>query len=289
MQMVKDPTKTRIDPLTKVRQWCLEHGLPSELLDSIPPSYIRFGPTIILRFPPGIPKSCEQLIGEGWVRSLGSKTALKRSGIITGPFREPVMERLYGPGGDITHPENGIWYTFDPERIMFSPGNHKERIRMASIDMSGETVVDMFAGIGYFSLPIALRSGARTVYACEINPASFEYLSRNIRKNRADTIVPLQGDNREVAPEGVADRIIMGYVGTTHLFLEKALRCLRDKGGIIHYHETCPLNHYPDSTERRIMEAARSGEWDISIWRMSREKKYGPRMVHVVADVHVSP
>lgn len=289
MKMVNEQPSSRIEPLTKVRQWCLQQDLPSEIVESIPSSYIRFGPTIILRFPPGIPTSYERVIGEGWVRSLEVKTALKRSGIITGTFREPIMERLYGPGGDVTHVENGILYTFDPEKIMFSPGNQNERIRMASIDMSGETVVDMFAGIGYFSLPTALYSGARTVYSCEINPVSFDYLTKNITDNKATVLVPLLGNNRMVAPEGVADRIIMGYVGTTHLYLEKALRCLRDEGGIIHYHETCPLNHYPDSTERRIMNAARSGEWDVTIQRMERVKTYGPKMLHVVADVHVTP
>lgn len=270
-----------------VRQWCLDHGLPSEFLGMIPATYIRYGSTILLRFPIGIPQKIEQIIGEGWVRVLGVQTALKRSGIVQGTFREPGMTRLFGPGGDIEHLEHGIRYSFDPERIMFSPGNHLERARMGSIDMTGETVVDMFAGIGYFSLPIALYSGAKTVYSCEINPVSFGYLTRNIEANRAGAIEALQGDNRDVAPEGKADRVIMGYVGTTHLFLEKALRCLKDTG-IIHYHETCPLNHFPDATIRRLMQAGRSGKCEINVRNVSRVKTYGPKMLHVVADVQVS-
>ena len=360
----------RTDPRSEVREWCLARGLPREMLGAVPTSYLLFGSAIVLRFPGELPSHYERLIGEGWVRTLGLRTALKRRGIITGPHREPALERLYGPEGDVTHVENGIRYTFDPERVMFSPGNQRERIRMGTLDMRGETVVDLFAGIGYFSLPVALGTGAQTVYACEINPVAFRYLTRNITDNRADTMVPLAGDNRMVAPRGVADRVIMGYMGTTHLFLETAFACLRD-GGIIHYHETCPLHLFPGATVRRIKNAALTwirgggipgqgdgntedgtrgggreqegaeggawqegngadarqegagggpwrevrghpgpmvgsgavdtlrtvapeypvitrGGWEVRILRLERVKKYGPRTVHVVADIGVS-
>ena len=52
-----------------------------------------------------------------------------------------------------TRTDNGVVYTWDVARSMFCPGNITEKIRVAGFDCRGETVVDLFAGIGYFSLP----------------------------------------------------------------------------------------------------------------------------------------
>ena len=59
---------------------------------------------------------------------------------------------------------------------MFSSGNITERRRIGALDMSGETVVDAYAGVGYYAFPMLIHSGAARVHACEINPASLEGL-----------------------------------------------------------------------------------------------------------------
>lgn len=274
-------------PHRRVIDWTLTHGLPEEFADRVPSTYWRYGTTIILNFNPGIPEQYERIMAKGWVKVLGARSALKRRGFIMGTYREPEMERLYGPGGDVIHLENGVRYCFDPEKIMFARGNQRERMRMGRLDLTGETVVDMFSGIGYFSLPMALRTGAERIYACELNPLAYHYLCKNIGINGVANLTPLEGDNRDTAPEGIADRVIMGYLGTTHLFLTKAFSCLRDKG-IIHYHEVCPMNHYPIATQRRIERAAYEIDGiEVSMVRNAVVKKYGPRMLHVVVDINV--
>ena len=97
----------------------------------------------------------------------------------------------------------------------------------------------MFAGIGYFSIPIGVHSNAKQVYSIEINPNSFHYLKENIKLNKINNIIPLLGDCMDITPEYSADRIIMGYVKTTHHYLKTAIDSL-NKGGVIHYHETVP-------------------------------------------------
>ena len=66
---------------------------------------------------------------------------------------------------------------------MFSSGNVTERKRMGSLACSGEIVVDLFAGIGYFTVPILAQSGASFLYACEWNPNSIECLKKNLDAN----------------------------------------------------------------------------------------------------------
>jgi tRNA wybutosine-synthesizing protein 2 len=80
---------------------------------------------------------------------------------------------------------------------MFSSGNVNEKARVASFRCAGETVVDMFAGIGYFTVPILVRAGAAHVHAMDHNADAVECLRRNLAQNHvADRATVYLGDNR---------------------------------------------------------------------------------------------
>lgn len=55
-------------------------------------------------------------------------------------------------------------------------GNVTERTRAGGLPASGETVVDLYTGIGYYTLPLLARAGVAKVYACEWNPHALEAL-----------------------------------------------------------------------------------------------------------------
>ena len=57
--------------------------------------------------------------------------------------------------------ENGCLFKLDLAKVMWSKGNNNERLRIAKLVGDGETVIDMFAGIGYFSIHIAVHSNAK--------------------------------------------------------------------------------------------------------------------------------
>ena len=176
-------------------------------------------------------------------------------------------------------------FRFDAERIMFSSGNIDERMHMATVRCDGETVVDMFAGIGYFSVPLAVYQRPRKIVACELNPVAHSYLVENVSLNKVSGIVePVLGDNRDLQGEAFADRVIMGYVKTTHEFLPTAMRLVKD-GGIIHYHETCPNELLPSRPLRRLTESA--GGRKVEVLRMKEIKSYAPGVSHVVVDAKI--
>ena len=194
------------------------------------------------------------------------------------------MEIIHGTETESVRLENGIRYCFDVTKVMFASGNVDERERMKNLDCSGETVVDMFAGIGYFTLPLAKFSGARKVIACEKNPESFEFLKRNIVLNEVEDIVePVLGDNRDLPGKAFADRILMGYVQTTSEFLPKALEMIKP-GGIIHYHDTFYVNEYRQRVESIFSEACGDG---YEILGIREVKSFAPSVSHYVADVRI--
>ena len=207
-------------------------------------------------------------------------------GRIKGQKREPEIDVLLGEGTETIHKENHCLFKLDVARIMWSKGNTTERKRIAGLVKEGETVVDLFTGIGYFSIPLAVHSSVGKIYSIEINPIAYHYLLENIRLNRVTEIIePIFGDCRDVAPKGVADRVLMGYIGNTHHYLDVALLSLKDEGGIIHYHESVPDKLKFIRPVDRIKEAAEGRE--VEILNKKIIKTYSPGVYHVVVDARV--
>ena len=281
VEMTSSPRRHRVDPIDRIRA---EAEVPESVRDRLPDKWERLGDVVVIRLPRGL-EEFEDAIGSVYGSVLRARAILVEAGGITGDFRTPTMKRIFGTDSVTTHKENGILYRFDAERIMFSSGNEEERLRMAEISCPGETIIDMFAGIGYFSLPMAVYQKPAKVISCEINPVSHSYLVENISLNKVGHIVsPVLGDNRDLEGETVADRVIMGYVKTTHEFLPTAMRLLKD-GGVIHYHETCPSPLLPSRPIERLSAAAHDRK--VEVLRMKEIKSYSPGVSHVVVDARV--
>ncbi len=260
--------------------------MPDDLIGKIPKRWEFMGNVLVIKLDNEVVEYGKH-IAEVYAGILNVKAVLHDTGGIAGQFREPVHEILFGDDTVTTHLENGIRYNFDAAKLMFSSGNVDERIRMASICEPGEVVVDMFAGIGYFTLPMAFHSSPSRVLAYEINPLSFDYLKKNITLNDVEDVVEPHNSDCQLANEGVADRVVMGYVGTTHEFLPKAMRILKPEGGIIHYHETCPNAISDERPGARVEEAASAGERKVKALQQRLIKSYSPGVGHFVVDVRV--
>ena len=258
--------------------------VPEALSQSLPRKWELYGDVLVIRLD-GTLDGYEEAIARSYASVLHAKTVLRDVGGVSGEYRRPMMKKILGDDAETVHVENGIKFRFDVSEIMFSSGNMEERIRMANVECDDETVVDMFAGIGYFSIPLAVYQNPRRVVACEINPVAHAYLKENIRMNGVyGTVEPVHGDNRDLPGTDFADRVIMGYVKTTHEFLPTALRLVKS-GGMIHYHETCPNELLPDRPVQRIMENAKGCR--VEIERLKEIKSYAPGISHVVVDARI--
>ena len=233
----------------------------------------------------------EEEIGRLTLEYYGVRSVYRMYGV-EGVERRPVLKHLAGERvREITHREYGYILRLDLERLMLSLGNSFERLRVAGLTGRNEVLVDMFAGVGQFTIPIAVLSSPRRIYSIEINPEAFRYLEENVRLNNVGDIVePLLGDCRMVVEErlqGVADRVIMGYLMGTVKALPQALKALRKAGGVIHFHELVRRGWERRFAEELLGIIKLEGyEARLLGWR--RVKSYSRTRNHIVLDILVA-
>jgi tRNA wybutosine-synthesizing protein 2 len=277
----------RQTPFDRIKK-TLSLVLPSGDVSRLPDKWEKVGTVVTIRLAEEL-RRYQEIIGKAYAEELNCTTVLNDVGGISGAYREPVVEVISGSLMTVTiHTENGIRFKIDPQKIMFSSGNMRERQRMATISNHHETIVDLFAGIGYFALPMAVYSKPKKVFAIEINPIAYRYLCTNVVLNHVTDIVePLLGDNRKIAPNDCADRVILGYLKEPQAFLPVGLNCLRKRSGVLHYHEVTPIESIPELPLKHIETAAKNYHRSVELLKVNEIKSYAPGVNHVVLDVRI--
>ena len=195
-----------------------------------------------------------------------------------GEKRIPAATLMYGECNEVCHHEAGYTFYLNPLKVMFAMGNREEKLRISRViaDATEKRAIrcaDMFAGIGYFTIPAAV-SGA-TVHAMEINPDSFGYLEKNCAANKVSSrVTPELGDCRD-ALKGVYDYMLMGHFDAP-AFLSDAFAHVQ-RGTVLSVHT---LGEQTEKISRCCAEAGYAT--DIIPYRV---KKYAPCVWHMVHDV----
>ena len=237
--------------------------------------------------------------GDGWpsgeplwgavAGALGAKR-LARMGEVSGDFRESGVEMLLGDDDWVVRRESGVDYGYPMTRCMFSAGNVNERRRMGEVASEGEVVVDLYAGIGYYTLP-ALVHGGSTAHACEWSPEAVKAPRWGLEANGVgDRCTIHEGDNRIAAQSlgGVADRVFLGLLPSSEEGLEAAMGVLSPSGGTLHVHGLAPSKDHSSWVGDLLSSASslRPGS-DLS-HDLTRVKSYAPHWDHVVLDLRVA-
>jgi len=229
--------------------------------------YHMIGPVAVVRGKKPAPEEVIQIVD--WQHPEAVLWVSSHSGIT----RIPMTAVLYGSTRDVIHKESGVSFWIDPSKVMFSQGNRTEKMRIAGLTRKGERVADMYAGIGYFTLPVARAGGM--VHAMEINRVAFEYLQRNIVLNHlSGSIEATCGDCRYLLA-GEYDRVIMGHFDSVSAVSDVLSHV--HPGSVLHVHSSGPQ---PPDISPQLKKAGY--EADISVRAV---KKTAPHSMHFVQDV----
>jgi len=238
----------------------LENRLAPHLLASLPRALDIVGDIAIIEVPLKL-EAHESLIGEAILTiHKNVRTVLAKVGAVSGTYRLREFEVIAGEHRTNTiHKEYGCQYHVDVAKAYFSPRLSQEHNRVAALVQKGVTVVDLFAGVGPFSILMAKKNAAARVYAVDINPEAIELLKSNIRLNRVDnSVIPIQGDAKQAVEErllGVADRVIMNLPEKAMEFIDTACKAMKPTGGTVHYYAFIRLPDSLENAQLRFSEA----------------------------------
>lgn len=261
----------------------LKNRISPEKMDEIKKSFDIIGDVVILEIPEDLDHE-KHLIGEAALKFTGRKSVYRKSSAIKGIIRTRELEHLAGDDvSETVHREFGCRFMLDVRRVYFSPRLATERKRIVDMVKDGETILDMFAGVGPFSVAIARKNDVK-IYAVDINPAAYYYTKKNIELNRVQgKIKPLLGDVAQVLDDLnlEVDRIIMNLPGTAWQFLHHAVNSLK-AGGVLHYYEFA--SNYEKPIER-IIETAYPRK--VEILGKRKVKSKSPGVWHIGIDVRI--
>ncbi|MDA4116174.1 MAG: class I SAM-dependent methyltransferase family protein [Thaumarchaeota archaeon] len=244
------------------------------------------GDIAIVKLRPGA-EGKEEVLAEAILAEMRSvKCVYGQEGGIEGDFRLRKLRHLGGEERTTTvHKENGIRLRLDVETCYFSPRLSTERLRVASGVAKGEKVLNMFAGVGPYSILIAKKT---RVWSCELNHAAVTYHLENNRLNKVEEGVEvIEGDAMllpdELEGEGPFDRILMPHPSQSNLFLPVALSMLAT-GGVVHYYRHVSGEDSAEAEESLVEEVSRIAP-GVSVSSVRRVRVIGPRYIELVADL----
>jgi tRNA (guanine37-N1)-methyltransferase len=217
------------------------------------------------------------------------KGVFEQRGGIEGEYRLRRLNHIAGEDRVVTtHRENGCLFSVDLSKCYFSPRLSTERLRIAESVRPDESVLNMFAGVGPFSIPIAKKRGAK-VTSCELNDAACRYHDENDRLNKVEGLVRVVNGDAADLPgvlEERFDRILMPHPTKADQFLDAAL-ALANRGARVHYYRQVLGRNDKEG------EASLRGELDRllpagSVYQVRRVREVGPRWLEMVADIVLS-
>ncbi|MEM1945661.1 MAG: class I SAM-dependent methyltransferase family protein [Candidatus Caldarchaeum sp.] len=214
------------------------------------------------------------------------KTVLQKTGMVAGEERVAAYHVLHGePVTETVHRESGCVFKVDLAKAFFNPRLSGERLRVASQAGENEAVLDMFAGVGPFSIIIARKKPSTTVYAVEKNPAAHQYLLTNIKLNKVEERVkPFLGDAAEIVPthDTCFNRIIMNLPHQSIKYLPTALEKAAPNATIHLY--VVEERNKPSTTRQTIAEISEN----ISVVGERVVKETSPKAVIKAYDLLVT-
>lgn len=264
-------------------------SLTEEELQMLPSSYDLIGDILVLNLKEElIPK--ENQIGRAFLERFKNVNVVAREkGPVKGEFRIQKVKVIAGEDRTETlHKENNCKFKLDINEVFYTPRMARERSIIADKVEDGEKVVDLFAGVGPFSILIAKENKVE-VTSIEKNEAAYNYLRKNEKLNNVENKVKsYHGDCRKVVKreelKNTADCIIMNLPGRSEEFLKTA-EYVAKKGAVVHFY------HFSDEAElyQEVIDLIEERIGNIEVLDKRTCGQIAPGKYRVCVDFRLNP
>ena len=254
-------------------------------------AFDQVGDIIILRIPDSL-LSKKKIIGKTLFEQVSTANSVfYQSSDVQGDFRTRDLELLAGEDKTETeYKEYGCRFLVDVEKAFFSPRLSTERERIANLVQEGETVINMFGGVGMFSIMAAKRKKC-LVINIDINPVASTLCEKNISRNKLlGNVISINGDAAKIIAEkyvNLSDRTLMLLPERSDEFLESAVSATKNNG-VIHYY-----SHIHADLKSQAGQLSEKHYGEISsvkskILNSKIVRAVGPRYYQTVVDVRIT-
>jgi len=277
--------------MTKMLKRVLQDIISEEENKQLISAFDQIGDIIIVRIPDSL-ISKKQIIGKTLLEQVSTANSVfYQSSPVEGDFRTRQLEIIAGEDKTQTeYKENGCRFIVDVEKAFFSPRLSTERERIAGLVKDKEIVINMFGGVGMFSL-LAAKNTACTVYNIDLNPVAAHLCKENVQINKLKgDVISLNGDATKIINEqlvGKADRVLMLLPERSDEFLDSALNGLKNKG-IIHYYSHMHADKKQDAAKLSEEHFMSVNKTNAEIITSRNVRPVGPRFYQTVVDVEIT-
>jgi len=276
-----------------VKEILSEKLSPEELHDVIS-GFDVIGDIAVIKIPDTLlPK--KNLIAETLLKNVKTiKCIFRQASPVSGDYRLMDLEHLAGENRTFTqYKESGCRFYVDISKTYFSPRLSAERLRIANLVGENEAIVNMFAGIGTFSIIIAKKRKTTINYAIDLNPEAYEMILKNAFTNKVDDrVIAFLGDAARIIDHKLlscADRVLMPYPERTLEYFPSAVKALKENGGIIHIYLHVKSKPIDETIQEALSTLTLPYNFKISSIQGKVVRDVGPRMEQVVLDLRLSP
>jgi tRNA (guanine37-N1)-methyltransferase len=277
--------------MTKLLKRLLQGVLLEPELSSVFSSFDIIGDIAIIKIPDSLLVK-KKLIGDTLLKNVPNlRSIFLQNTSVDGEYRLRGLELISGENKFVTvYREYGCKFFVNVASSYFSPRLSTERLRISNLVSENETIVNMFAGVGTFSIIIAKKIPV-LIYNIDSNVDAYVLSKINSKINKLqDRIVSIHGDAKSVLSsllfENKVDRVLMPLPEKAFEFIDVSVRCLKPLGGYLHF-----FSHIKSDTRSKVVGDSENyihslfSNYNYQIKHTQIVRAVGPRIYQTVTDI----
>jgi len=279
--------------MSKFLKKLLKGVLADEELSQVYSSFDMIGNIAIIKIPDSL-LTKKNIIGEVILQSIKNlKSVFLQRSSVSGEYRLRGLELIAGDEKYVTYyREYGCKFLVNVATSYFSPRLSTERLRISNLVSPGEIVVNMFAGVGTFSVIMAKKHQIK-VYNIDSNLDAYILSIINSKINRLkDRVFSIHGDSQEVLRSNRfkdrIDRVLLPLPERAHEFVDISINCLKPSGGHLHI-----FSHIKSDTKSQVVPNSEAyirnlfSNYNFEIKHTQIVRDVAPRIYQTVTDLFI--